>query len=186
MKPIALVDLDRTLADYDEALQRDFDLLCSPNEEKTQLINDDESYIKNRINLIRNQPNWWFNLKPIKSGFDVYNLFKELDYDIHILSKGPWSSPNAWTEKYNWCRKYLGDDIQVTVCAKKSLVYGKVLFDDYPDYAVSWLEHRPRGLVIMPQNERNSSFFHPNVLKYNNNLEEIRNKLIEIRNKSDK
>ena len=52
----------------------------------------------------------------------------------------------------------------VTVTHDKGLVYGKVLFDDYPPYIERWLEHRPRGKVLMLETPYNRSFSHPNVL----------------------
>ena len=55
------------------------------------------------------------------------------------------------------------------------MVYGKVLYDDYPDYIERWLKHRPRGLVVMPVNDHNKSFDHPNVFKwYGTNISELR------------
>ena len=47
--------------------------------------------------------------------------------------------------------------------------------DDYPDYALRWLEWRKRGLVIMPAHEYNKDFKHPNVIRYTGeNLEEVK------------
>jgi hypothetical protein len=61
-----------------------------------------------------------------------------------------------------WCNKHLPGR-QITITMDKSLTYGRVLVDDYPDYALGWLEHRPRGLVIMPKSEACKGFSHNNV-----------------------
>ena len=66
----------------------------------------------------------------------------------------------------------------------KGLVYGKVLFDDWPEYITSWLEYRPRGLVIMPNHPHNQGFKHPNVIRYiGSNWEEVRTALIKVRDR---
>jgi len=42
---------------------------------------------------------------------------------------------------------------------KKSLVYGKVLVDDWPDYYLPWLGVRPRGLVTVPAHPWNADVY---------------------------
>ena len=56
-------------------------------------------------------------------------------------------------------------DAQVTITEDKGLVYGKVLFDDWPNYITRWLKWRKRGLVLMLDHPWNQSFFHPNVIR---------------------
>jgi len=54
------------------------------------------------------------------------------------------------------------------------MVYGKFLYDDYPDYMLKWLEHRPRGLGIMPANRANQGFQHAQVVRWDGtNLDEV-------------
>jgi hypothetical protein len=48
----------------------------------------------------------------------------------------------------------------------KGRVYGRVLYDDYPDYMLKWLKNRPRGLGIMPVTQANKNFTHPQVVRY--------------------
>jgi hypothetical protein len=45
------------------------------------------------------------------------------------------------------------------------LVYGKVLYDDFPPYILRWLEWRPRGKVLMLDAQHNRDFTHPNVFR---------------------
>ena len=63
-------------------------------------------------------------------------------------------------------------DIRLTM--NKGLVYGKLLFDYFPDYMTKWRRHRPRGLGIMPVNPYNVAYSQPNVVKYDGaNIEAI-------------
>jgi hypothetical protein len=54
----------------------------------------------------------------------------------------------------------------VTISSDKSMVYGRVLMDDWPGYVVEWLKARPRGLVIMPDRPWNQGFEHPRMVRY--------------------
>lgn len=151
---IALVDLDNTLCKYAEAMKRDMALLRSPCEYKNDLVSITptlarEPYLKAREQLIRSQPGWWTRLEPLEIGFQILKELRRLKFDIHILTKGPWKSLNAWTEKAEWCRKRV-PKLPLTITQEKSLVYGRVLVDDWPPYFLAWLKVRPRGLVVVP------------------------------------
>jgi hypothetical protein len=102
---------------------------------------------------------------------------QELGYYLSILTQGPKANPVAWSHKVKWCFKHV-PNIDITITRNKGLVYGKVLMDDYPEYIQQWLEHRPRGLVIMPAQKWNVDFTHPNVIRYDgSNLLEVRRAL---------
>lgn len=170
---LALLDLDGTTADYDAALFAGLEKLHGPSEIWGETIRKIHQYpraewIQNRIDLIRSVPGWWLNLKELSSGMEVYRMLLELKFGINVLTKGPdpEAIPNAWQEKAQWSRIHL-PGARVTVCDEKDNVYGRVLVDDYPKYAEGWLKFRPRGLVIMPVNPRNTDFEHPQVIKYN-------------------
>jgi 5'(3')-deoxyribonucleotidase len=173
---IALIDLDGTLADYDAAMILQMALLKGPGETEMPHrpgVSDDSvpAYLTARRKIIQRTVGFWRNLKRIPLGFEVVEVMRACGYQLHVLSKGPTSSPNAWTEKLEWCKEHL-PDAAVTISGDKSLVYGRVLFDDYPPYFEGWLAKRPRGLVIClghPWNEdfrRGGSKEHPNVLRY--------------------
>jgi 5'-nucleotidase len=68
----------------------------------------------------------------------------------------------------------------VTITMDKGLVYGKVLVDDYPEYALRWLKWRKRGLVIMPNQPWNQGFEHPQVHRYTGDREEIQRVLARV------
>lgn len=184
---IALLDLDGTLADYDTAIRRDMELIRSPYEpefDKVELVTFSKEnmppYMKARAKMIRSQPGWWLNLEPIKAGFEIVELLKKYRFDLHVLTKAPHSVSGAWTEKFLWAQKYL-PDTDITISQEKGLVYGVVLYDDWPPYAIEWLKHRPRGLVIMLEQRWNKDFEHPQVIKYNGtNLAEVESRLIKL------
>jgi hypothetical protein len=167
-KPIALVDMDGTVADYDAALRRDMAKLRSPEETGPAVIHGSKKkmpdYYRNRVNMVRSQSGWWESLGVLRDGFQIVGLLQRLDFEIHVLTKGPEESTNAFTEKVRWCHKHL-PGTPVTLTEKKQLVYGRVLVDDWPPYAEPWLEARPRGLVVMPDREWNKDFSHPRMIR---------------------
>lgn len=176
---IALIDLDGTLAGYDDALRRDLNLIRSPGE---PLITPETNvfelppYIEARRQMITNQVGWWLRLKKFKLGWDILHEIARLDFKISILTKGPSTKFSAWSEKVQWCNQNLTDYRidGVTITHDKSLVYGKVLVDDYPDYITAWLRNRPRGLVIMPAHPHNKDFKHKQVIRYDGtNLDQV-------------
>jgi hypothetical protein len=162
---IALVDLDGTLCDYQGTMQRDLERLRSPIEPPLSSGDDDAPHLAARRKLIRQQKDWWLNLAPLPLGFEVVAMLKELDFRLHVLSKGPIDHHGAWAEKVEWCRRHL-PNVSVTLTEDKGLVYGKVLVDDYPAYVERWLTWRPRGLVVMPAQPWNENFSHPNAIRY--------------------
>jgi FMN phosphatase YigB (HAD superfamily) len=182
-EPIALFDMDGTLADYDAAMQRDMRLIASPNEPQLPSHRDGApEYIKTRMNMIRTQPGWWHNLEKYPPGFEILNEAKALKFQCSVLTKGPKHAVAAWTEKATWCANHV-PDMSITIAQDKGLVYGKVLVDDWPDYVTRWLEWRPRGLVIMPAHPWNEGYVHKNVIKYHGpkNLDEVRAALATVR-----
>jgi hypothetical protein len=173
---IALFDMDGTLFDYDYTMRTWLKKLASPGEG----INwDDPSldphaigdaarpWVQARIDMIRNTPGWWRDLPKLQLGWDLHRVAKGLGFDVHILTKGPSSRPHAWQEKVECLRKHFDPkEITIHITEQKAGRYGRVLVDDYPDYVQQWLEHRKRGLVIMPKNKSNENFNHPNVIHY--------------------
>lgn len=166
--PIALIDLDGTLADYDYSLCRDMEMLRSPGEPEFTLIKRDEEepHIKARMDLIRSNPAWWESLPELPVGMEVYKTLLTWKFRIVVLTQGPRINAEAWKGKLLWVRKHLELDTDVIITRDKSLVYGKILVDDFPPYIEGWLSHRPRGQVIMPAQPWNLHFKHPQVYRY--------------------
>jgi len=169
-QPVCLFDLDQTLCDYDQELRVRMEELRSPSEDPAVACvvprDNAPAYLKRRANLIRLSEDWWANLPRLQLGFDIWNLAGKLGFWRAILTQGPRGNPNAWSGKKKWIDKNLGPDTDITITRDKSRVYGKILVDDWPEYVEGWLEHRPRGLVIMPASSFNAEFTHPRVIRY--------------------
>ena len=174
---IALFDMDGSLANFVDALRRDLDSLRAPEEPPLpENLWDAErlSHIRHRMRFIKARPGWWLDLAPICNGMMILDLAKKIGYKRDVLTKGPSKHPAAWKEKIEWCTKHLEPDVQVHIVMNKGLVYGTMLYDDFPEYMDAWLEHRPRGLGIMPVTAANKDYTHERVVKWDGtNLDEV-------------
>lgn len=176
MSKVALFDMDGTLFDYNRKLLEDYKALMSPGEELPDDIHNSETdYVNARYKLIKSQPGWWRTLPKYQLGWDVYNIASAMGFCIHILTKGPSSQPAAWTEKVQCIQDHFGSSVTVNIVGKtKKHYYGSFLCDDYPAYAFEWLEHRPRGLVIMPAQDYNYGIKHERIIRYDgNNVQQV-------------
>lgn len=147
---VALIDMDGTLCDYDGAMSYELEKLRSPGETYDfQHGGEWSDWYEARRAAVSRIPGFWRNLKPLPVGMEIYYMLQELQFDLNILTKGPSTKPIAWSEKLEWCREFV-PEAHVTVTEDKSLVYGKLLVDDWPSYYQSWLKWRPRGYVVVP------------------------------------
>lgn len=169
---IALIDLDDTVADYSRAIRKQMSLMAAPGEPPYADRQDPEPlHLEFRRKTIQGNAGFWRNLKPIDLGFQVVNELRKADFELHVLTKGPRRNTNAWSEKVEWVNEYL-PDAEPHITSDKSLVYGRVLFDDWPPYFTEWLRVRPRGLVICLAQAWNQDYEpggtkeHPNVIRY--------------------
>ncbi len=146
---IALLDLDSTVADYDGSMREKMLLIQAPEERPYRGRYEEAGeppYMEARRKMIQRQPGFWRDLKPIQAGMDIVEETQSIGFSLHVLTKGPYTTPGAWTEKVSWCQQHL-PDVDITITSNKSLVYGRVLIDDFPPYFTGWLKVRPRGLV---------------------------------------
>lgn len=143
---VALVDIDGTLADFRGALDRDVARVLNGRGDDVKVP---PCVIQEIEYLIRGQAGWYRNLKPLEFGFIIVRLLQEIGFRIMIMTKSSKESKNAWSEKVAWIAEHL-PEADVTVTQDKSLVYGRVLVDDYPNHFLKWMNHRPRGIVVMP------------------------------------
>jgi len=167
--PIALFDLDGTLADFDGAMVAAMNSLAHPDEPawtSTMMEAEEPPHITARRRLVKKIPGFWRGLAKLEDGFRVLSLAHIIGYRTIVLSRGPKKNSLAWGEKLDWCLNNLSEDCQVTLTMDKGIVYGRVLVDDWPPYIKAWLEFRKRGLVIMPARPWNIDFKHPQVLRY--------------------
>ena len=165
----ALLDMDSSLADFEAGMKHHLLATRSPYEPEElppehQYPNPSPAWLKARKVLIKKLPGFWATLPVISFGMELYHAFDEWGYKRMILTKGPWKNPAAWMEKVQWCQEHV-PDADITITHDKGLVYGKVLYDDYPPYIERWLEWRPRGKVLMLDSAINKDFSHPNVLR---------------------
>lgn len=166
---VALFDMDCSLADFEASMVENLRTIMGPHEvnldlREFQYPKEGPVWYKARKDLIKRQPGFWVGLPVIPFGIELYHLLGRLTYSRMILTKGPTSNPAAWTEKVNWCAKHV-PDAEITITHDKGLVYGKILYDDFPPYILRWLEWRPRGKVLMLDAPHNQDFGHPNVLR---------------------
>lgn len=165
---IALIDLDGTVADFEAKMQRELAKLVAPGETGVQ-----GEYLESRRRLVRSQPGFYLNLKPLKHGFEVVNLIRRIGFDLVVLTKASVKTPNSWSEKVSWAQKHL-PDASITISQTKELVYGRVLVDDWPDYYEPWLQNRPRGLVIALAHPYNDKPKDPRIIRYDGtNLDQV-------------
>lgn len=183
---VALLDLDDSLADYSTAMREQMSRIASPGEPPladSRLTGVEAPWVEARRKLIQRQPGFWRSLRRIPEGFVVVDALRQVGFSLHVLTQGPKSSPNAWGEKLEWCQAEIPDAV-VTLASDKSLVYGRVLYDDYPPYFNAWLEQRPRGLVVCLAQPWNASYAkggkdeRPNVFRHDSStLHELRSRL---------
>jgi 5'-nucleotidase len=163
---VANVDLDGTLADYNGAMLAALESMRSPGEPKLKgadPFHNTPPWLDARMMYVKNRPRFWLDLDPIPLGMQTLELIRE-HFRINILTKGPVRTTIAWTEKAEWARRHV-PDAQVTITEDKGLVYGRVLFDDWPGYITRWLKWRKRGLVLMLDHSWNQTFDHPQVVR---------------------
>lgn len=171
---VALIDMDGSAFDYDKSMSQKLERIRSPHEpeftQEQMLAHDYPAWLENRIQLIRNQPGFWRDLEPIPLGMDVIALLRQTGYSLYIATKGPSQSPNAWSEKLQSVQRHIPDAV-MTITQDKGILYGKVLFDDWPPYIERWLQWRPRGIVLMLDHPWNRTFNHPRVIRISSNLD---------------
>lgn len=181
---IFLADMDGSIADYAGELERRLRLLASEGEPEVNLCGnsweDEPDYLKARMALIKRSPGFWSVLPKMDDGFEIMDMAQALGMSIHILTKGPRFAPIGWTEKMVWCESNIPYDHQVTITMDKGLVYGRVLMDDYPEYALRWLKWRKRGQVIMPDRPWNRGFDHPQVYRYTGDRQTLRQVMSKV------
>jgi 5'-nucleotidase len=187
-KPIAQIDMDGTLADYDGEMVKVLNRIRHPSEPEFDLgyksLLEGNQWLRDRMLLVMSDDSFWDRLPRFKLGWDVFGVLKEQGWDIRVLTKGPWCNPRAWGRKVTWCLAQPECLDNITVTMDKSQVYGRVLVDDWPSYITGWLENRPRGLAVMPAGKHNEGFSHPSVVRYDgSNLDEVRERLLIARDR---
>lgn len=164
MKPTVAIDLDDTLVDYSGKLKTDYELIKHPCEPEFNRADNGSPWFEARRHMITNQPGWWLDLPILSLGADLYGLIKNLDCNIIIVTKGSEGKDGCWSEKHQWCRRYLGDNVDVCVTTNKHFIKADLLIDDWPMYFEPWLEANPGKNVICPVHEGNADYINSRVL----------------------
>src|ERR1044071_7685603 len=103
-RPLALVDLDGTLADCSAAILERLAALRQPDDSPDdELESEPPAHILARQQRIMSEPGFWRDLKPIPNGLRLVDLLLELEFDTFVFTKGPGDNASAWAEKFEWC-----------------------------------------------------------------------------------
>jgi 5'-nucleotidase len=176
VRPVALVDLDGTLADFDGSMREHLARVRSDTEPPVDSDAAWESFwsgpeklmpawLAARRNMVKSTAGFFRSLKRTPE-FWIAERLKRLGFNVHILTAVPKAHPHAAAEKVEWILANLPEGTKYTLTRDKSLCYGRILVDDWPGYVEPWLRHRPRGLVLMPERHWNKHFEHPQVVKF--------------------
>jgi hypothetical protein len=160
-------------------------MLRSPGENPAEEMSaNPPPYVTARRRLITSAPGFWRNLQPLTLGFRILGLLMDLEFNTHIVTKGPADHALAWMEKLEWCRRYV-PGLPVVITEDKALVSGTVLVEDWPPYIARWLERSPQGLVLVPARSWNgdveSTFGNRCVRCDLKNLNFVRERLVHVR-----
>jgi 5'(3')-deoxyribonucleotidase len=112
MKPIAYVDMDGVVADYDAHGH----LKTYTDPERKECTVPEEFYT---------------NLPLIDGAVEALTALSE-KYDLYFLSTPQWSNPNCWREKRIWVENHFGELMfkRLILTHNKSLLKGDYLIDD--------------------------------------------------------
>lgn len=138
-----LVDMDDTIANWQDSFdtylatyyedaanipRKDdrtcFDLHKDRTERESEIIND-----------IMDMEGFYADLEPIYGAIDAVKSMLEAGHEVSLVTS-PWlSNPTCVQDKYEWVRKYLGDDWvdRVIITKDKTLIEGDILIDDKPE-----------------------------------------------------
>lgn len=113
-KHILYIDLDNTLADYDNGHRH-----------------LSEDLLREYDGHLYDAPGFFAGLEPMPSAVKAFKLLA-LKYDTYILSSAPFSNPTAWCDKLEWVKRYLGVAAfrRLIISHHKNLSYGDYLIDD--------------------------------------------------------
>jgi hypothetical protein len=184
-RKIALIDFDGTLCNYDQALDAGIKSCSSPEQYKEidkQLaahrgrdeLEEMWPWFKNLVKMVKAQPDWWFKLEKLPTADPLISRLKEIGFTIRGLTAAPYGNPDASAQKLRWFQANIdpvisGNGSTIMLGRDKALVYGRVLFDDWPSYFLPWLKSHPRGIVFCPAwkwNDTTEVRSHPRVIRY--------------------
>ncbi len=167
---IALFDMDGVLFGYAQRLAEEINKIKHPSEPiytYGDFGGNNPDFMENRRALITKSGDFWENLDKLADGMFILNTCIEIGFTPHILTKGPYTKPEAWSHKLKCIHKNLSqvEQIGVNMVTSKGYTYGRILVDDWPEFCYDWLKNRPRGTVIMPARPWNKDVNHPQIVR---------------------
>jgi len=141
-KVIVLVDMDGTIADFDQrALQlmkqrhgKAFDVEHSTLKSFPFAANFDASY-KRPISSMLSEENFFRSFQPIDGAIQALKEMQAHEsIEVFFCTAPIRANPFCASEKMEWIREHLGDDwvARIIITSDKSLVRGDILIDDAP------------------------------------------------------
>lgn len=140
-KPIILVDMDGTIADFEKGRERLLKRLYPemnviPAENITRFYGAEE-YIypedQKKAYEVTLQPGFFFNLPIIRDSYSALLEMYEAGYDVQICTSPMRAAPDCELEKRAWIQKHFPWISKVHVTKDKHLIYGDILIDDHED-----------------------------------------------------
>lgn len=127
-------------------------------------------WLQERERMVRSMPGFYKNLAEIPMGMYLFRNLLQKHFECHIATKCPsHNSAIAAMEKIQWCEAHLNFDMpKVTICGDKSLLFGDLLFDDWPGYVAPWLERHQDGIALMLEQPWNMGYKHERLIRVEN------------------
>lgn len=144
-------DMDGVLSDFNKGIVE----LCKM-EAPRQNPNTPE-YDERMFNAMRKVDHFYYRLDPIENTLDLFKEVKMIyGNKVEILTAIPKAIRNivdADTDKLEWVKKYLGDEVKVNIVLRRDkplFAKGKdyLLIDDTPNNIDSWIKAGGDGLLF--------------------------------------
>lgn len=114
-RPILYLDMDSVLVDFAGAV-------------KNKLTPEETEKYRDHYDDV---PDIFARMEPVKGAVEAFQYLSE-HYNTFLLSTAPWDNNNAWCDKLNWVKKYLGEKAKkrIVLSHHKDLNQGTFLIDD--------------------------------------------------------
>ena len=113
-RKIVYIDMDNVLVDFGTGI--------------AQLSDEERTKYEGRYDEV---PDIFGKMQPKEGAIEAVKALIQV-YDVYILSTSPWNNPSAWSDKLNWVKKYLGEEMykRLILSHHKDLNRGDYLIDD--------------------------------------------------------
>jgi len=145
-QPLALIDMDGTLAAFDPAMRWELTRLNDPSMLPPDAFDYDAEdkypHIAAQRALIKGKLGFWRGLHELPLGFKIAAALKLVGFKLHVCTRASKKYPQCWAEKVEWCRAagaWVEEELilggaGITITTDKTIVHGDVLVDDWPPY----------------------------------------------------